>query len=151
MKVLKTNKRFYIVALLTVIIVIVGVFYILNNLFSLKELDDNRCVFLFEEYTKSEFPKSGIILKKSFLSGVNDGWEAVVVKVNDSLEFYSLKEEIAHKKFISPQLKKAGIGYFNSEIYEEFDGADTIMHNFEGRFKLEFIDDGQIIIFEKIW
>ncbi len=148
-KILK-HKKWLGIGLIFFVIFFFGL-YFLHSLFSVKEPDNKRFVALFEEYTQAKFPKSGVIVKKDYLYGLNDGWEAAIIKVDDSVEFQFLKKEIRLKKNLSSQKRKHGIGYFGSGIQKGFGQGDTIFINSERGFKLEFIENKYIVVIEKSW
>lgn len=150
MELLQKNK--WLIAVLVIVFSLLFCYIIwLNSLFSCAEIDNKRCVSLYEKYTQTKFPKSGTIIKKDNLCGLYDGWEAAAIEVSDKNEFQVLKREVKNKPFISSKLKKDKVGYFGSGIQRGFNATDTIVNNYEKRFVLEFISDKQIIIFEKTW
>ena len=149
------NKKSWLIAAISVLAIVftIPIFYFLwlNSIFSCEKIDDDRCIYIYEKYTQTNFSKSGIVLKKDNLCGLNDGWEAAIIKVTNKNEFQTLKREVKNKSFISTQLKKLKVGYFGSGIQKGYGVSDTIINNFKERFTLEFVNESQIGFFEKNW
>ena len=151
MEELKKYKWIILVVLLLVLVSFLSYLFYLNHLFSDKEPSDDAYIKLFNTYTQAEFPKSGILIKKDYVSGLNDGWHAAVIEVKDSTEYFTLKKEILQKDFIYSGKKKPKSGYFGSGIQKGFRLSDSIASNPRNLFVLEFLNNEKIIIFEKNW
>jgi len=149
------NKKRGLTITISVLIIIVAIpmvyLFGLISIFSCDKIDDRSCIRLFETYTQNNFPKSGVILKKNNLCGLNDGWEAAVVKVTNKEEFQVLKCSVKKKPFLSAQQKKQKVIYFGSGIQKGYLSSDTIIKNYKEHFVLEFVNESQIMFFEKSW
>lgn len=110
---------------------------------------DSRFIYLFENYTKTEFPEAAFIKEKKIFTALNDGWESAVIKVNDSIVFLQLKQDLRKKKFLRFICKDPKKSYFNSDIFLKQGEFDSIVKNDKERFTLVFVDDEKKIIFEK--
>ncbi|WP_326283964.1 hypothetical protein [Tamlana sp. 2201CG12-4] len=149
---MKRNLGKILVAIILIPIVS-GLIYLiwLNSIFSGNEPSDKRLKQLFESYTKSEFPKSGRIINKDYLSGINDGWETGTIKVNDTIEFEHLLNNLEQKKLMTRRLRgKYGFGFSSKLATEKTILLDSIYYTKEG-FILVYIKNENIIIFEKDW
>ncbi|AUS06089.1 hypothetical protein [Pseudotamlana carrageenivorans] len=120
MNILKRNIG-KIIPIIISIPIVAGLIYLiwLNSIFSINEPSDKRLEQLFESYTKSEFPKSGQIIDKDYLSGINDGWETGIIKVSDTIEFEHLLNSLEQKKIMNRRIRgKYGFG-FSSKFASE--------------------------------
>ncbi len=151
MKLHKKNNLYKTAVWVISLVVLCSFFFFLNSTFQTKEPDDKRLIFVFEEYSQVKFPKSGKVLNKNFTNGINDGLEAAIIYVDNVEEFLSIKNKIKSQKEFVPKIKKAGTGYFNSEILDEKNVIDTIFNNFRESFLMVFINKEKKIVFEKRW
>ncbi|WP_298781813.1 hypothetical protein [uncultured Polaribacter sp.] len=152
MNILKRNIGKIILVIISIPI-IVGLIYLiwLNLIFSVNEPSDKRLKKLFEFYTKSEFPKSGQIIDKDYLSGINDGWETGIIKISDTIEFENLLNSLEQKKIMIRRIRgKYGFGFSSKFASEKTTLLDSIYYTKQG-YILGVIKNENIIIFEKDW
>ena len=86
------NKKLILFITSLIVLTIGAVIYKKADIFSVEEPKNDRFIFLFEKYTHIQFPKSGEIVKKKFNYGINDGIEAAIIKVKDSIRMQTLRE-----------------------------------------------------------
>ncbi|MCH4553554.1 hypothetical protein [Aestuariibaculum lutulentum] len=149
---MRKNIKKIIVALI-LIPVLVGIIFLiwLNSIFGNKEPSDKRLKQLFETYTKSEFPKSGKISDKDYLSGLNDGWEAAIITVNDTTEFEHMLNSIEQKQIMTRRIRgKYGFGFSSKFASDKTILLDSIYYTNEG-FILGYIKNKKIFLIEKDW
>ncbi|CAM4410672.1 hypothetical protein [Zobellia nedashkovskayae] len=131
---------------------IILVLLVLNSCINQKP-SDSRLIKLFESLTGSEFPKSGKIIEKDNLAGLNDGWEAAIVKVKDTVEFKQLLNDFELTKNMTQKIKgKYGFGFSSKLSNEKTTSLDSIYYTKPKElFKLGYIKNRNIIVFEKEW
>ncbi|MCB4800305.1 hypothetical protein [Neotamlana laminarinivorans] len=144
-----------IIAVIVLIPIVTSLIYLiwLNSIFSVSEPSDKRLEQLFESYTKSEFPKSGKIIEKDYLTGLNDGWEVAIIKVKDTVEFKQLLDDFELTKIMTQRTRgKYGFGFSSKLAAEKTTSLDSIYYTKPKElFKLGYIKNKNIIVFEKEW
>ncbi|TGV00388.1 hypothetical protein [Flavivirga rizhaonensis] len=135
------NKNYLLIPIIALILS-------LNSCMNQKP-SDSRLKKLFESFTKCEFPKSGRIIDKNNLSGLNDGWEVAIVKVEDTIEFKQLANNIYKNKETNKRLLgKYGFGFSSKLANEKASLMDSVHYKKES-FILGFIKNENLIVFEK--
>lgn len=148
----KRRIRLVVISIISLLILILLCFFIfIVSVFYVDKPNNDRFIFLFEEYTQTKYPKSGEITKKYFDTGLNDGVEAVVIKVNDSIEFKVLKKEIQQKSFMIFRTKEQGFGSFYSDIFRDEYIDSLLVNKNDATFRMAFTKNGNKIIYEKSW
>lgn len=130
-------------------IVFLSFLIFLHTTFSVDTPDDERFIYLFEEFTQTEFPKSGKVKEKHYEYGLNDGIEAAIFEIGSESDFDRLKHEVYHKDFLSKYSLKPGRGYFHSSLINRRMVIDTVISNDNERFILAFAKDKNLMIIEK--
>ncbi|MCR8669195.1 hypothetical protein NO995_16025 [Aestuariibaculum sp. M13] len=132
----------------------IGLFFVfwLNSVFSVKESDNKRIKQLFEFYTQTDFPKSGVIINKdSFIQVLSDGWETSIIKVNNITEFEKIINKLEdNKSLIKAKVGESGFGFSSKITYNKTKLLDSTYYKQKG-FILGYIKHDNIIILEKYW
>ncbi len=137
------NKNYLLIQIMTLALA-------LNSCMNQKP-SDSRIKKLFESFTKCEFPESGRIIEKSNLSGLNDGWEVAIIKVEDTIEFKQLTNNIHKNKTTNKRLLgKYGFGFSSKLANQNTNLIDSTYYKKDG-FILGFIKNKNLIVFEKEW
>ena len=112
---------------------------------------NKRLEKLFKSFTECEFPKSGKIIERDNLTGINDGWEVGVIKVYDTIEFKELLIKITQNKIKSKKrVHKYGFGFSSKIANKKGNLIDSIYYQKEG-YTLGTIKADGLIILEKEW
>lgn len=154
-KLIRKNKGLTVAISVLAVVFSIPIFYLLwlNWVFSADKHapKDENYIVLFEKGTGAKFPKSGELINKSFYGQVlSDGWEGAVIKIKDTIEFKTLKNEIKSKSFMIEEIRKGG-AYFEYDLKNNLISSDTTFYNYRVRLKLEFIEEGHMVIFEQSW
>lgn len=144
-------KPLIVIILLLVVSFLIGFCIYLNSLFSVEKPKDERFIYLFEEFTKTKFPESGKVINSIYDYGINDGVEAAIIEIEDSIEYKILKHNIYENKLLKKYIQEPGTGYFGSGIINQEMVIDTIIQNENEYFVLAFTKDDNKIVFEKTW
>jgi hypothetical protein len=114
---------------------------------------NSRLIKLFDSLTECEFPKSGKIVEKDNLPGLNDGWEVAIIKVEDVIEFEQLLNEFEENKIMNKRIRgKYGFGFSSKLANKNTTLMDSIYYTKPKElFTLGYIKSEKIIVFEKEW
>ncbi|WP_152286664.1 hypothetical protein [Flavicella marina] len=137
-------KKFYLITLL--ILLCSSISGCLNQ-----KPSDSKLIGIFESITKCKFPKSGGIIEKNNLTGLNDGWEAAIIKVKDTVEFEKILENINKDKIMTKRsIGKYGFGFSSKLANGKTNSLDSVYYTKE-LFILGIIKSENIIVIEKEW
>jgi len=148
------KKRFNILSklILLLIIVVSSSIYPFYKAWRVNNPPEERFVYLFENYTNSKLPKDTKVIDKNVVNGFNDGWEAAILEIGSSDEYYKLKKDLRAKKNLKPKKFIKGRNPFGSGITKSNMKIDSVLHNYEERFVFAFLKDkSNRIVFQKMW